>query len=78
MALPVGLYATVCSGGRIGPGDVYGEVTAIVQGSRQTYYAVDADGGELAPGTRVLIVDYLPPRSVRVTAEGVEESEWQH
>jgi hypothetical protein len=53
--------------GRIGPG-VVGEVMVPVRGGTEAFNAYAADRkDELAPGTRVVVVEYLPPRTVIVT-----------
>jgi hypothetical protein len=49
------------------PGAV-GEVTLPVRGDSQTFEAYPADGEEiLAPGTRIVVIDYQPPRTITVT-----------
>ena len=52
--------------GRIGPGRI-GEVMVPVRGGTEAYHAYSADDEEIAPGTRILVVDVLPPRTVVVT-----------
>lgn len=52
--------------GRIGP-DRIGEVMVPVRGGTEAYHAYSADDEELATGTRVLVVEVLPPRTVVVT-----------
>jgi hypothetical protein len=53
--------------GLVAPGTV-GEVTLPVRGGSEAFYAYPADGEEiLAPGTRIVVVDYEPPRTVTVT-----------
>lgn len=52
--------------GRIGP-DRIGEVMVPVRGGTEAYHAYSADDEEIAPGTRILVVDVLPPRTVVVT-----------
>lgn len=52
--------------GRIGP-DRIGEVMVPVRGGTEAYHAYGADDEEIAPGTRILVVDVLPPRTVVVT-----------
>ncbi|MGW0880161.1 hypothetical protein [Streptomyces sp. NPDC002671] len=62
----VGLMGRVT--GTVGPGLV-GEVIVRVRGGAEHFLAYPADGtGRLAPGTVVMVVDYLPPRTVYVTA----------
>jgi hypothetical protein len=53
--------------GRVGPGRI-GEVIVPIRGGTEAFhaYAVDTDE-EIAPGTRVLVVDLMPPRTVVVT-----------
>jgi hypothetical protein len=53
--------------GLVGPGTV-GEVMLPVRGGSEAFYAYPADGVETLPsGTRVVVVDYEPPRTVTVT-----------
>jgi hypothetical protein len=53
--------------GRIAP-DRLGEVLVPVRGGVEHFHARAADAGdEIPPGTRVVVVDHLPPRSVVVT-----------
>ena len=53
--------------GRIAPGTV-GEVMLPVRGGAETFYAYPADESEsMEPGTRVVVLDYEPPRTVTVT-----------
>lgn len=52
--------------GRVGPGRI-GEVMVPVRGGTEAYHAYSADDEEIAPGTRVLVIDTLPPRTVVVT-----------
>ena len=52
--------------GRVGPGRI-GEVMLSVRGGTEAYHAYSADDQEIAPGTRVLVVETLPPRTVVVT-----------
>lgn len=48
--------------------DAVGEVMLPVRGASETFYAYPADGEEiLVPGTRVVVLDYEPPRTVTVT-----------
>ncbi|MGW0765838.1 hypothetical protein [Streptomyces sp. NPDC002676] len=62
----VGLMGRVT--GTVGPGLV-GEVIVRVRGGAEHFLAYPADGtGRLAPGTVVMVVDHLPPRTVYVTA----------
>ncbi len=53
--------------GRIAPGEL-GEVMIPVRGGTEAFHAYAADDGDvLATGTRIVVVDYLPPRTVIVT-----------
>lgn len=52
--------------GRVSPGRI-GEVMVPVRGGTEAYHAYGADDEEIAPGTRVLVIEVLPPRTVVVT-----------
>lgn len=53
--------------GRVARGTV-GEVMLPVRGGVEAFYAYPADDSEvLEPGTRVVVVDFEPPRTVNVT-----------
>ncbi|MCU1455906.1 MAG: hypothetical protein JWN46_4052 [Acidimicrobiales bacterium] len=53
--------------GRVGPGRI-GEVVIPVRGGTEAFHAYANDTNEeIAPGTRVLVVELLPPRTVVVT-----------
>lgn len=52
--------------GRVSPGRI-GEVMIPVRGGTEAYHALGTDDEEIAPGTRVLVVEILPPRTVVVT-----------
>lgn len=53
--------------GTIGPGRL-GEVMIQVRGGSEAFHAYAADGDEtLAPGTRIVVVEHYPPRTVVVT-----------
>ncbi len=52
--------------GRIVPGRI-GEVMVPVRGGTEAFHAHGAGDEEIAPGTRVLVVEVLPPRTVVVT-----------
>ena len=53
--------------GTVAPGTV-GEVVLAVRGGSETFFAYPADGVESIPaGTRVVVVDHEPPRTVTVT-----------
>ncbi|MER5378516.1 hypothetical protein [Streptomyces sp. NPDC002553] len=61
----VGLMGRVT--GTVGPGLV-GEVIVRVRGGAEHFLAHPANGaGRIAPGTVVMVVEYLPPRTVYVT-----------
>jgi len=48
--------------------DTVGEVAIPVRGGLETFHAYPADGEEiLVPGTRVVVLDYEPPRTVTIT-----------
>jgi hypothetical protein len=53
--------------GRIEPGEV-GEVVIPVRGGTEAFHAYAADNDEvITTGTRIVVVEHLPPRSVVVT-----------
>lgn len=53
--------------GRIGP-DRLGEVMISVRGGTEAFHAYATDrADEIRPGTQIVVVDYLPPRTVVVT-----------
>ena len=54
------------STGGIRPGRT-GEVMVAIRGGVEAFLARDADGGEIAPYTEIVVVDYQPPRLVLVT-----------
>lgn len=61
----VGLMGRVT--GTVGPGLV-GEVIVRVRGGAEHFLAHPANGtGRITPGTVVMILEYLPPRTVYVT-----------
>ncbi|GHD24964.1 hypothetical protein [Streptomyces galbus] len=61
----VGLMGRVT--GTVGPGLV-GEVIVRVRGGAEHFLAHPAPGtGRIEPGTVVMVVEYLPPRTVYVT-----------
>jgi hypothetical protein len=54
--------------GRIGP-DALGEVMISIRGGAEVFNAYAADRTEPIPvGTEVVVVEYLPPRTVIVSA----------
>jgi hypothetical protein len=53
--------------GRIAP-DVIGEVMVPIRGGTEAFNAYAADAGDvLLTGTRIVVVEYHPPRTVIVT-----------
>ena len=52
--------------GRVGPGRI-GEVMVPVRGGTEAFHAYSAGDEEIPTGTRVLVVETLPPRTVVVT-----------
>ena len=53
--------------GTIAPGRI-GEVMVAIRGGSEAFHAYAADTEEtIAPGTRVVVVEYFPPRTVVVT-----------
>ena len=54
------------STGGITPGRA-GEVMVSIRGGVEAFLARDVNGGEIRPYTEVLVVDYVPPRTVLVT-----------
>jgi hypothetical protein len=53
--------------GRIGP-DRLGEVMIPIRGGTEAFHAYAVDrADEIAPGNRVLVIEYHPPRTVIVT-----------
>jgi hypothetical protein len=53
--------------GTVAPGTV-GEVMVPIRGGSEAFYAYPADGEEtIQSGTRVVVVEYEPPRTVTVT-----------
>jgi hypothetical protein len=54
--------------GRVGP-DVLGEVMIAIRGGTEAFHAYAADRtNELPVGTEIVVVEYLPPRTVIVSA----------
>ncbi len=51
--------------GTVGPGRV-GEITLAVRGGSEHFHAHSWDAKTLAVGTRVVVVEYQPPRTVFV------------
>ena len=53
--------------GIIGPGRL-GEVMISIRGGTEAFHAYSADGDDtISTGTRVVVVEYFPPRTVVVT-----------
>ncbi len=52
--------------GKVGPGRI-GEVMVTVRGGTEAFHAYSADDEDIATGTRVLVVEVLPPRTIVVT-----------
>jgi hypothetical protein len=53
--------------GRVGPGQI-GEVMIPVRGGTEAFHAYAADTDDvLLTGTRIVVVEYMPPRTVIVT-----------
>jgi len=53
--------------GSIGPGKT-GEVVVSIRGGSEAFHAYASDGKEdIAVGTRVVVIEYFPPRSVSVS-----------
>ena len=53
--------------GAIGPGRL-GEVMVSVRGGSEAFHASAADEGTtIAKGTRIVVIEYFPPRTVVVT-----------
>ena len=52
--------------GKVGPGRI-GEVMVPVRGGTEAFHAYSADDQDIATGTRVLVVEVLPPRTIVVT-----------
>jgi len=53
--------------GTVGPGRL-GEVMIPVRGGTEHFHAYASEGDDMiAPGSRVVVVEYFPPRTVVVT-----------
>ena len=63
---PIGCHGRVTAAGAITP-ERTGEVMVAIDGGVQAFLARDADGGRIDPGTEVVIVDRVAPRTVLVT-----------
>lgn len=51
--------------GTIGPGKL-GEVMIEIRGGSEAFHAYATDDDKLSTGTRIVVVDYYPPRTVVV------------
>ena len=63
---PVGSKGRVTSTGGILPGRT-GEVMVAIRGGVEAFLARDVNGGEIRPYTEVVVVEYVPPRTVLVS-----------
>jgi hypothetical protein len=53
--------------GKIAPGQI-GEVMIPIRGGSEAFHAYAADAGDtIATGTRIVVVEYFPPRTVVVS-----------
>jgi hypothetical protein len=52
--------------GRVAP-DTVGEVLLRIRGSSETFLAHPAEGETIPPNSRVVVLDYWPPRTVVVS-----------
>lgn len=62
----VGSVGRITRAGAVRPGRL-GEVMVTVDGSAQAFLALDADGGTIAAGTEVVVVEQTAPRTLLVT-----------
>lgn len=69
---PIGCIGRITSTGAIQPGRT-GEVAVSIRGGVEAFLARDVDGGSIAPGTEVVVVEYEPPRLVLVSRLYPEE-----
>ena len=65
-ASPVGCIGRVAKQGAIRPGRV-GEVLVSIRGGLESFLAQDVDGGSIEADEEIVVIEYLPPRSVLVT-----------
>jgi hypothetical protein len=72
-ASPVGLTGRVSRHGAIRPGRT-GEVMVHIRGGVESFLARDADGGAIDADEEIVVVEYLPPRTVLVTRLYEQES----
>ncbi len=63
---PVGHRGRLTATGGIRPGGL-GEAMVAIRGGVEAFLARDVDGGEIPPYAEVIVVDYVPPRTVLVT-----------
>jgi hypothetical protein len=63
---PVGSHGRVTSTGGIAPGRT-GEVMVAIRGGVEAFLARDVNGGTIRPYTEIVVVEYVPPRTVLVT-----------
>ena len=73
-ASPVGLTGRVSRHGAIRPGRM-GEVLVEIRGGVEAFLASDADGGSIDADEEIVVVEYLPPRTVLVTRLYEQESQ---
>lgn len=53
--------------GKIAPGQI-GEVMIAIRGGSEAFHAYAADSGDtIATGTRIVVIEYFPPRTVIVS-----------
>ena len=52
--------------GTIGPGKI-GEVMIEIRGGSEAFHAYATDDDTISRGTRIVVVDYYPPRTVVVS-----------
>ena len=62
----MGSHGRVTSTGGIAPGRT-GEVMVAIRGGVEAFLARDVNGGEIRPYTEIVVVEYVPPRTVLVT-----------
>ena len=72
-ASPVGLTGRVSRHGAIRPGRT-GEVMVEIRGGVEAFLANDVDGGAIEADEEIVVVEYLPPRTVLVTRLYEQES----
>jgi hypothetical protein len=65
-ASPVGCVGRVTASGAIRAGRL-GEVMVAIRGGVEAFLARDVDGGEIGPYEEIVVVDYVPPRTVLVS-----------